>query len=301
MTGTIPKERIEAVRQQVIDRLRKEKKIDGFREGTAPDTVIEQAVGSLEIWRQSAYEVIMLEFPEMIAAEKVAPLGQPQLQLISIPDRGAVSFRVTFFTMPQVQLPEYLTIAQAVPKPGKIETVSDEEVQQTVLDIRRGLYRKEHPEAEMPESEEKLPELTDDQVQEISPTHRDKESFMNHLQESIIAEKNMQLQMEYRQKMLDAIIEKTTMNIPDILIEEDAKRAYEDFKKQAERFNTTVEKYIEAQQMTEAQLMEQFRQDAKKRSEVQLLLNAISAEKHIHPDAKQVEQEMERFKKEITI
>ena len=107
----------------------------------------------------------------------------------------------------------------------------------------------------------------------------------------------MQAHMNHRQKLLDAIIEKTTIRIPDILIEEEKNRAYEDFKKQAEQFNTTVENYLKAQNMTEEQLMKQFRDDAKKRAQVQLVLNAISAEKHIHPDKKQVEEEIQRFKK----
>ncbi len=296
MTGVIPKEKIQEVRSSVLNRLKKEKNMDGFRKGAAPDDIVEKTVGSLEVWRQGAHEVIMRNFPEIVAAEHVAPLGQPQLQLISIPDNGDVTFRISFFTMPRVQLPDYASVVKTVVAPEEITEVSDEDVRQVLLDIRRGIYKREHPDRDPPADEKELPEITDERVREISQQHNDKEGFVTGLRESIIAEKNMQTRMEFRQKLMNAVIAETTVSIPEILIEEEKNRAYEDFKKQAEHFGTTVEKYLEAQGMTEEQLVRQFREDAKKRAQTQLVLNAVSAKEHIHADRESVEKESARFK-----
>lgn len=295
MAGTVPKEKIREVREQVLKKIGEEKKIDGFRDGKAPASVVEQTVGSFEVWQQSAQEVIMHHFAEIIAAEKLTPLGQPQLQLITVPDEGDVTFRVTFFTMPDIKLPDYEQLLRNIEKPEKAEEATDEEVEQVVLNIRRDLYRKAHPEKGMPD-EDQLPDLTDEYIRNISEQYKDMESFLKGTRESITREKKMQARAVFRQKILNTILEKTHIVIPDIIIEEDSKRAYEDLKAHAQQFGTTVEEYLKSQNMDEPKLWEQLRKEAKKRSRMQLVMNAVSAKENIYTDKGEVEKEIERFK-----
>ena len=300
MTGIVPKEKIESEKETVLKRLQKEKKIDGFREGSTPIDVVERAVGSLEVWRQSTHEVIMKYFPEIIAQEGLAPIGSPNLQLTAIPDNGDVSFQITFFTVPKVELPDYCSIVQKLELPTIQEEVSEEEVRDCITAIRKNLYKKDHPEEEVPANDADLPELTDEKIREISQHYTDKKMFTEGVRQSLLMEKKAQAKNEVQKKIVDAIMAETTIPIPEIIIEEDSKRAYDDFKKQAEHFGTTVEKYLEEQGMTEEQLQNQFKQEAGDRARIQLLLNAISAKEHIHADKATVEKEVVRFKERAT-
>ena len=186
--------------RRFLSAYKKRKKIDGFRDGTAPLDVIERTVGALEIWRQSAHEVIMQNFPEILATEGLVPLGSPNLSFVSIPNGGDVEFRVSFFTMPKVTLPDYVAIVRQMEGPKEAEAATEEDVQQVVSDVRRSLYKKAHPEKDFPTDDKDLPELTDAYVQEISHQYKDLDGFLKGVRESITQEKKMQEQGRFRQK-----------------------------------------------------------------------------------------------------
>ena len=298
--GVVPKDMISKVYSEVLQKIGKNKKIDGFREGTAPTEVVEREVGSLEVWRQGAQEVITKHFAEIVAGEGVVPLGQPQLQITSIADKGNVSFQIQFYVMPEVTLPEYKDLLQKIEKPEEPKGATDDEVQQVLLDVRKGLYKKAHPEKDFPKDEDDLPELTDIYIQEISQQHKNIESFKKGIQESITQEKALQARALFRQKIIDTIAENTTITIPEIMIEEESKRAYEEMKSQASHFNTTIEEYLKAQNMSEGKLWEQLRDDARKRAKIQLIMNAVSTQENIHANIDEVQKEVERFKKKQT-
>ena len=97
--------------------------------------------------------------------------------------------------------------------------------------------------------------------------------------------------------MLNAILEKTPVNIPENVIEEDSKNAYADFEKRVERFNTTIKDYLKEQNMTEEELREEIKGDSRKRAHTQLVMNALAVKENISVDLKEVEKEVERFKR----
>ena len=298
--GVVPKDMIGKIYSEVLQEVGKNRKIDGFREGTAPAEIVEREVGSLEVWRQGAQQVITKHFAEIVANEEVVPLGQPQLQITSIANKGDVAFQIQCYMMPEVTLPEYKMLLQKLEKPKEPEGATDDEVQQVLLDVRKGLYKKAHPEKDMPKNESDLPEITDAYVQEISQQHKDVESFKKGVQESITQEKALQARALFRQKILDTVAENTTITIPEIMVEEESKRAYEEMKTQADHFNTTIEEYLKAQNISEGKLWEQLRSDARKRAKIQLIMNTISTQENIHANIDEVQKEVERFKKKQT-
>lgn len=298
--GVVPKEEIELVREKVIERIGEKKKVDGFREGKVPKEVLEKEVGSLEIWRQGAQEVISNNFAEIVAEGQIIPLGSPQMQITSIADRSDVSFQIQFYIMPEVNLPNYGQLLQTLGKPEEPKEATEEEVQQVVIDVRKGLYKKAHPEKDLPSDEKDLPEITDAYIQEISQQHKSVEGFLQGVRESITREKAMQVRAQFRQKILDTLLENTTIQIPEIMIEEDSKRGYEELKAHAAHFNTTIEEYLKSQDLTEGRLWEQLRRDAEKRAKTQIILNTLSVKENIRANIDEVEREMERFKKRET-
>ena len=298
--GVIPKNEIEKVREKVLKQLQKEKKIDGFRDGNAPMEIIEKEVGHLEIWRQSAQEVITKNFAEIIAAEEVVPIGRPQMQVTSIADKSDVSFSVQFYIMPEITLPEYKELIKKLGKPEEPSEATDEEVQQVITDIQKNLYKKAHPEKDVPKDEKDLPKITDEYIQKISQQHKNVEEFKKEIRKSITKEKALQVRALFRQKIIDTLLENTNIRIPEIMIEEESKRAYEELKKQAEHFNTTIKEYLKTQNMTEEKLWEQLKNDARKRAEIQLIMNTVSVKEHIHANKDEVEREIKRFKEKET-
>lgn len=295
ITGTVPKEKIKEARAETLKKIGEKKKIDGFREGAAPPEVVERSVGALEVWQSAAQEVIAGNFAEMMAEEGLAPLGSPNMKFTAVPVGGDVSFEVEFFIMPDIDMPDYKAIVEGMEAFGEPEPATDEEVRRIVTDIRRNIYKKENPEKDLPK-EEDLPELTDEQAREITGRNEDAKSFVKGVRESITEEKKARARAECRQKILDAIREKTKIALPEIIVDEESKRAYNDLKARAEHLGTTIEEYLKNEGMTEEQLWERLKKEAEERSKVQLIMNTISAKENIHADREAVEKEVKRLK-----
>ena len=298
LTGVIPSSSITEVRERVLTSLAKTLTVDGFRSGEVPTSVAEQQVGSLEIWQKSAQEVLTSQFPELLAEIGVAPIGQPRLQFTAIPVGGDVSFSLSFFTLPKIDLPDYVAIAKSI-SPKQAEKATDEDIEQVLLDIRRSLHRKAHPEKPLPEATTSLPEITDGHIQELSSTHTDKESFVRDLRDTISSEKVLQAQAEHRQSILSAVIKETSFAVPSILVEEEFKRSYDQFKHQVQHLGTTFDAYLETQHLKKEELEKRLREEAERRSRIQLVLNAISTKEQILPDADMVEKEIVRLRDRV--
>ena len=232
--GVVEKDMIQDIKDEVLKMMSKNKKIDGFRDGNAPIGLIEKSVDPLEVWKQSAQEVIIKNFPEMVAGEKLVPIGSPKLELTKIAVGSDVSFKLNFFVMPKIELPDYKALIKEVEKPKKPEGATDSEIKQVTIDLRRSFYKKSHPEKEIPKDENELPELTDQFIQEISGKYKDVEGFKLGVKESITKEKQIQSRDEFRQRILDKLIDNTNFVIPEVIIERRNKTIFFEIRKPSE-------------------------------------------------------------------
>ena len=291
--GVVPSKEIEEMKNETLTHIAKHKKVDGFREGEVPLDVVEREVGALELWKQSASEVVMKNIPDVLVEEKLTPLDRPHIHITSIALGADVKFTLHFSLLPEVKLPNLDTIE--VKEPEKAEEATEEEVSAVLLDLRRAKYKKAHPEKEAPKEEKDLPELDDQFISEISKESKNIDEFKISVKENITKEKIMQRKNNFRSAILDAIIDGTTVVIPKSVIEEEAKRGRMEVQAHAETLQTTVEDFLEKQNITEETFMEDLRKDAEKRSKAQLVLNTISIKEKIQVDLKVLEKELERF------
>lgn len=297
LSGVVPASVIEKHRTSTLEDLQKTTTIDGFRQGTAPLTQIEKKVGELEVWRQSSINAITEAFPTIIAESTFIPVSQPNLQLSSVPIRGDVGFTIDFFTLPAITLPDYRTILSTLDPLKPVKTVEESAVEQVILDVRRGLYRNAHPEKPLPTDDKHLPELTDETVASLTSTCSDVANFRKKIRDDLLTERQEEERQLHRETILTKIKDAVgTIVIPEILIEEGAKDDREAFELRAKRLGTTVEAYCKDQNIQEEDLQKDLRERAKKRSEVQLILNAIREKETINPDKEMVEKELKRFK-----
>ena len=300
LTGVVPVSAIERHRATVLDRLRKTTKIDGFRDGTAPDDLVEKTVGDLEVWRQCGVVAITDAFPSLIAESGFTPVSQPSLQLTAVPIRGDISFSVDFFTVPAIDLPDYRAALASCGAKKEPTDVTDDEVDAVLLDVRKGLFRDAHPEKSIPTDDGDLPALTDERIASLSGTCKDVASFRKKIREEIAGEKRREAKRVHRERLLTAIMESLgDIAVPEIMIEEGAKESREEFALQAERLGTTIERYCETENITEDSLRKSFKDQARQRSKTQILLNAIREKENINPSRESVDKEVDRYKKRV--
>ena len=94
-----------AVDTEVKNRLRqvsKTQRIDGFRPGKVPVTVIQKRYGSA-IRQEVAGELMQRHYFEAVVAEKVNPAGMPQLSVTKNVEGSDLEFTATFEVYPEVE------------------------------------------------------------------------------------------------------------------------------------------------------------------------------------------------------
>lgn len=103
MTVDIPEDRIATQVRERLDELRKTVRIDGFRQGKAPMTVVKQRFGK-QVREEIVGEVLQSTFGEAMAKEELRPAGQPVIDPVNSDPGSGLSYTASFEVFPEVEL-----------------------------------------------------------------------------------------------------------------------------------------------------------------------------------------------------
>ena len=87
-------------------KLAKKVKVDGFRSGKVPRNVFEKKFGTGDIISEAMQELLDKKYAETIVKEKIVPVVEPKLEIVSMDDNGFEA-NVTFILAPEVKLGKY--------------------------------------------------------------------------------------------------------------------------------------------------------------------------------------------------
>jgi trigger factor len=169
-----------------------------------------------------------------------------------------------------------------------------------------GLGRKQSME-EIREKVEKeqaapLPELTDEIVKTLGQPGQFETvaDFKTKLREHLEIEKKNETTAKHRAAITDAIIEKTDLTLPKILIESEQAQMWAQMQDDIGRNDLKMDDYLAHIKKTKEELFAEWQPAAEKRAKLQLVLNEIARVREMKPDetevATQAAQLMERFK-----
>src|SRR3974390_2887043 len=117
----------------VLKRLTREVKVPGFRPGKVPRKVIEARMGGPAALRTEAIREAVPEFyARAVSDTEVDPIDQPEIDITSGDEEGAVSFDAVVLVRPTGTIPGYAGLVVTVPS---LE-VSDEEVDAQIDRLR---------------------------------------------------------------------------------------------------------------------------------------------------------------------
>lgn len=101
MTIAVPEERIEGEIANRLKRIAKTAKIDGFRPGKIPMSIVKQQYGS-SVRADVVGEVIQSTYYEALGQEKIQPAGMPNIEPKDLDSAGGIEYVATFEVMPEV-------------------------------------------------------------------------------------------------------------------------------------------------------------------------------------------------------
>lgn len=103
---TVPAEAVRRERDEIIRRLRKNAKVDGFRRGRAPDAQIQKLFGG-EIREELASKLVSDSFPEALKEVSVSPVSRPAITLGEVGLEKEFVYSAVFDVLPDFELPAY--------------------------------------------------------------------------------------------------------------------------------------------------------------------------------------------------
>lgn len=287
-------------------------KIDGFRKGKIPESVLVSKIPEKTILEEMAELALADFYPKILSgeieSEKIDAIGRPEISITKLARKNPLGFKIKTAVLPEIKLPDYKKIAKAIlgdisPKIKDAE-VSDKELEDTIMDIRKSRAPKvhmaehEHKEGEShPEPE--LPEFNDEFVKALGP-FENTEDFKNKLRENIKLEKENQAREKTRLRIIEKIIDDSKMDVPEILIGIELDKILYKMESDITAMGLKFEDYLKHLSKTKEDLKKDFRVDAEKKAKLGLILNEIAKAEKITAEpelvAKEVAAILEHYK-----
>jgi trigger factor len=315
--GELEADVFESYFSKALKKLGENAEIDGFRKGKVPEAVLLSKIPESHILEEMAEMALMEHYPKIIEEEKIEAISRPEIGITKLARNNPLGFKIKTAVLPEMILPNYKNIAKEtisrITNKGKEITVTDEEVEKTILDIRKSRAPKIHmadvpveaeakeghvhkegeehnPETEK-EPEPELPEFNDEFVKALGP-FENIEDFKSKLKDNIKLEKENQLKEKTRLKIVESIIAETKVDLPEILIEVELDKILYRMESDITAMGLKFEDYLKHLNKTTEDLKKEFRPDAEKKAKLALVLNKISEIEKISADREQVAKEV---------
>jgi len=326
IAGEIPFSELEEERESAIRHLGVNVKLDGFRPGHIPTTVLEKHLGEMTILTEMAERTINHMYPHILEAHAIDAIGYPQISITKIATGNPLGFTATVAVMPTITLPDYKQIAKTTNLGKESTDVTDADVEKQIADILRQKMAYDRLQAKAaaknvaegidpadlptPESEAEktieteedfaklpLPELTDELVKTLGQPGQFTgiDDFKTKLREHLSIEKKRDVEAKHRASITDGIIEATILELPQVLIDSELNQMFAQMNEDLERANLKMEDYLKHINKTKEDLGKEWTPAAEKRAKLQLVLNEIAKAEDVKPDEKQLEEQVKQL------
>ena len=306
ISATVPAEVITQYRTKALKKLGANVEVPGFRKGHVPEDMLIGHIGDSKVMERAANMALADVYPQIVVEEKIDAIGSPQIQITKLAVGNPLEFTATTAVMPEINLADYTKIAKSIFSKKEAFEVTDKELTETLNHIRRqraqvDAYEKqksagtEKPKVPEEIKDEDLPELNDEFVQTLGD-FKTVADFEAKVKENILEEKKLRGIEKKRIETVEKIIADSKIELPKILVDQEIQRIQMQMESEIAQTGTKLEDYLKNVGKTIEELHEDWKPEAEKRGKLQLILNTISKEQNITPDAEEVQREVDHIK-----
>ncbi|HEX7259640.1 MAG TPA: trigger factor [Candidatus Saccharimonadia bacterium] len=144
-----------------------------------------------------------------------------------------------------------------------------------------------------------LPEVNDSFAAEVGP-FKTVQALRTDLKDQLKAEAEQAAQREYENELLDELIAKSKMTVPERLLAQQLERLKAEISQRLASSGLTMEHYLSAQKQTMEELEKQMRPEAEKRVKLALMLSEIARQEKLSVGADEIENEIEGLRLQYT-
>jgi len=313
--GELETEIFESFFKKALNKLGENVEIDGFRKGKVPENILISSIPEIKILEEMAEMALGEHYPGIISGEKLDVISRPEIAITKLARNNPLGFKIKTTVMPEIMLGDYKNAAKEimseVADAEKELEITEDEIENTIMDIRKSRAKKthianaephihtegeehEHDESGQPVKEittDDLPELNDEFVQAMGPftTVAD---FREKLKENLKLEKSNLAKEKKRLKIVEKIIEEASIDTPELLIDLELDKILYRMETDITQMGMKFEEYLTHLKKARDDLRKEFRGDAEKKAKLGLVLNKISEQEKLVADAEEVEKEV---------
>lgn len=115
-----------------------------------------------------------------------------------------------------------------------------------------------------------------------------------NLKKGMFEEKKEQMKNEHRTEILDVLVDKATIDFPELLVKQELLRMTQDFEAQLTQMGLTLDAYLEQMKKTKEALEAEWLPQAKRRLSANLVIEFLAEDEAITVDTSEVEAEMNK-------
>ncbi len=141
--------------------------------------------------------------------------------------------------------------------------------------------------------ERQLPELDDELAQDVSEKYETIDDLRKDIKERLEKTVDSRVRDQKRQALLDQLVEKTTVPVPESMVQVELENAWHGFVQRLRMDEDRVLQLLQTQGQTKEELQGQWRDDAVKRIKEQLIVGKLLELEGIEADDEEVEAELE--------
>lgn len=286
LSGDVPYATIESYREHALKHLAEHLELPGFRKGHVPPEMALKKIGEIGVLEEATELFVKDFYVELIAEHKIDAIGRPNIAITKLAPQNPIGLVVRINVYPAVELPkDWKSIGKEVQLEAA-EPATQEEVNKTIEDLRQS---RRAPSAEGAEGA--LPELTDEFAKSLG-AFETVAALREQISKGIGDKKARQARDKRRGKIIEALLEKSTLQVPPIFIESELQKILAQMSEDIGRLGMSMDDYLKRMQKTEEDIKNEFRDQARKRAKLQLLLNKIAEEEKVVANEEAVEDEI---------
>lgn len=304
INATIPWNLVEKFHDKAITALNQTVKLDGFRPGNIPESVLVSRLGEMGVISEMAEQAINEHYYEILKISEVDAIGFPKIGIKKITKGNPLELSIEVAVVPTFDLPDYKKIAKGELKEKKTIVVEEKEIDDVLLHIRkeRVAHNHEHKDGETHDhehdhkdvDEKDLPPLDDAFAQTVG-NFKTLDELKTRVKENLTLEKEARAKEKTRAKIIDALLKEVSIDIPEIIVENELNRLKARMESQIAQFGMTFENYLTQIKKTEEEMKKEWRPEAEGHAKTELILHEISVKEKITATEEEIDAEVKKI------
>jgi trigger factor len=132
LTVNVPFEELQSSVQAAYKKIGSQIRVQGFRPGKVPPPVIDRRVGRAAVLEEAVNEALPVFYGRAVEENKVAILGNPDVEVQEFSDGGALAFTAEVDVRPEFDVPDY----HGIPVSVDDAELTDEQVDEQLKPLR---------------------------------------------------------------------------------------------------------------------------------------------------------------------